>query len=157
MNSDKIVIRKMTQDDISFVVELGYVCFDQRKTVNRFWTPDVPRLAFVTDPDHCFVAVHDTKLVGFSIGAGHLGNDTSLGHIRWTAVHSDYRTLGLGTSLFVTNARSMFAKQKVRVLTDIEADNFASETMVKRVGFQIDFTLNYWFVSNEEFSDTEFR
>lgn len=153
MMSDNIVIRTMRRDDVQSVFELGHDCFDQNRPINRFWTIDVPQLAVVTDPDHCFVAVDNDRIVGFSIGAGQFGSDSSLGFIRWTAVHSEYRSGGLGRRLFAANVRSMITKQKAWIITDIETSNTASEKMVQRLGFRVDFTMNYWSVSATDFLD----
>lgn len=140
----EILIRNMLADDVKAVYELGCSCFKLNETPYQYWTIGEIHQHLQSDPDHCFVALDQDKIVGFSLGSGEFGHDKDTGFIEWTAVHADYHSTGLGSKLFTTNLISLISKRKRQVLTDILASNDKAQKMVEKLGFKIQTTLDWW-------------
>ena len=100
-------IRLMTIDDYEKVYELWMSCAgmglnnldDTKEGMKRF---------LIRNPDTCFVAEIDNKIVGVII----VGNDGRRGYIYHTAVNPQYRKRGIAKSLVDT---VMTALQKIGI------------------------------------------
>lgn len=146
MNSEnkEILIRQMQVEDLPQVYKLGLFCFDIWEVPYQAWTVREVAYHFEAEKDHCFVAVFNDKVVGFSLGAETYDVMLDTGQIEWTAVHPDYHGQNLGSRLFETNCNSMIKKGKRRIVTDVTQTNDAARRMVERAGFQIVATVNFW-------------
>lgn len=95
-------IRKMTLDDYDSIYELWMSCKgmglnnldDSKEGIERF---------IKRNPDTCFVAVIDDKIVGAIM----VGSDGRRGHIYHTAVNLQYRRQGIATHLVDTALQSL--------------------------------------------------
>ncbi|HIT60848.1 MAG TPA: GNAT family N-acetyltransferase [Candidatus Fimousia stercorigallinarum] len=95
-------IRKMTLDDYDSIYELWMSCKgmglnnldDSKEGIERF---------IKRNPDTCFVAVIDDKIVGAIM----VGSDGRRGYIYHTAVNLQYRRQGIATHLVDTALQSL--------------------------------------------------
>lgn len=98
----KMNIRKMTLDDYDSIYELWMSCKgmglnnldDSKEGIERF---------IKRNPDTCFVAVIDDKIVGAIM----VGSDGRRGYIYHTAVNLQYRRQGIATHLVDTALQSL--------------------------------------------------
>lgn len=89
-----MVIRKMTCDDYEEVYQLWMSCAgmglnnldDSQAGIEKF---------LQRNPDTCFVAVTAQRIVGVIL----VGSDGRRGYIYHTAVHPDYRKMGIAKNL----------------------------------------------------------
>jgi len=95
-------IRKMTLDDYDSIYELWMSCKgmglnnldDSKEGIERF---------IKRNPDTCFVAAMDDKIVGAIM----VGSDGRRGYIYHTAVNPQYRRQGIATHLVDTALQSL--------------------------------------------------
>lgn len=98
----KMNIRKITLDDYDSIYELWMSCKgmglnnldDSKEGIERF---------IKRNPDTCFVAVIDDKIVGAIM----VGSDGRRGYIYHTAVNLQYRRQGIATHLVDTALQSL--------------------------------------------------
>ena len=128
MNNMKI--RSMTIEDYDEVYSLWLSCKgmglnnldDSRDGIARF---------IARNPDTCFVAETDNKIVGALMA----GNDGRRGYIYHTAVHPDYRKQGIGTAL-VQSAISALRKSGInKVALVVFARNHNANLFWEKLGF----------------------
>ncbi|MDE5854245.1 MAG: GNAT family N-acetyltransferase [Ruminococcus sp.] len=125
-------IRIMTIDDYEDVYALWISCKgmglnnldDSKGGINRF---------LKRNPETCFVAESDNKIVGVII----VGNDGRRGYIYHTAVNPDYRHKGIATKL-VNRAMSAIKNMGInKVALVVFERNIAGNTFWEKIGFTV--------------------
>ena len=125
-------IRIMTIDDYEDVYALWISCKgmglnnldDSKDGINRF---------LKRNPETCFVAESDNKIVGVII----VGNDGRRGYIYHTAVNPDYRHKGIATKL-VNRAMSAIKDMGInKVALVVFERNTAGNTFWEKIGFTV--------------------
>lgn len=137
----KIVIEKMTVDDIDNVVEVEKDCFSTPWSRESF-------LREVTNNELALylVAKIENRAVGY-IGVWEILNE---GHITNVAVHSSYRNLGIGNML-VSKLLSLCKKSGIDAFTlEVRESNVTAKNLYKKHGFEeCGMRKNYYQDNNE--------
>ncbi len=131
-------IRKMTISDYDAVYELWMSCKnmgfndvdDSREGIERFLR---------RNPDTCFVAVDEGRLVGVILG----GHDGRRGFIHHAAVAGTHRRQGLGTRLVQACLEAMKAEQISKVALLVFKYNDDGNAFWEKQGFTVREDLNY--------------
>lgn len=125
-------IRIMTIEDYEEVYALWLSCKgmglnnldDSRDGIERFLN---------RNPETCFVAENDNRIVGVII----VGNDGRRGYIYHTAVHQNYRYNGIATKL-VNKAISMLKSIGInKVALVVFGRNIAGNAFWEKLGFAV--------------------
>lgn len=131
-------IRKMTINDYDDVYALWMSCTgmglnnldDSRDGIDRF---------LKRNPETCFVASDNNEIIGVIIA----GNDGRRGYIYHTAVHSEYRKRGVGSSL-TDAALSALKEQGInKAALVVFNKNTAGNDFWERIGFTTREDLTY--------------
>ncbi len=105
MNTDKIVIRQMREEDIPGAMQL-------KKAENWNQTEDDWRTLLKIDPHVCLAATSDSKVVG-TVTAANYNNE--LAWIGMMLVDKDFRGRGLGKCLLTTLLEKLEAFQSIKL------------------------------------------
>lgn len=129
---DKDMIRKMSIDDYKAVYNLWLSCKgmglndvdDSEDGIARF---------LARNPDTCFVAAKEGKLVGVIMA----GNDGRRGYVYHTAVHPDCRKQGIGSALVdaALNALKQIGISKVALV--VFDKNAGGNSFWEKQGFTV--------------------
>lgn len=127
-----MIIRLMTLSDYEQVYKLWLSCTgmglnnldDSREGIERF---------LKRNPETCFVALKDEKVVGVIIA----GNDGRRGYIYHTAVNPDYRNQGIGRKL-VDNVMIALEKEGInKVALVVFERNEIGNSFWENTGFMV--------------------
>lgn len=139
-NGHHVTIRCMTIDDIAPVFHLGEKLFTLEFSPNLYRTWDEYEVIsnYQSDPEFCFVAEDDDKIVGFLISTIISKPLTSwrYGYLIWLGVTQSHQSEGVASRLF-HHFRNTMIKNGVRMLlVDTEADNISALRFFDKMGFE---------------------
>lgn len=125
-------LRKMTINDYEKIYNLWLSCKgmglndvdDSEEGIARF---------LARNPDTCFVAEKDGKLVGVIM----TGNDGRRGYIYHTAVHPDYRKQGIGSALVATTLNTLKQIGISKVALVVFEKNAGGNAFWEKQGFTV--------------------
>ena len=136
----EVYIREMEIDDISAVYHLGESLFTSEEfpILYRTWDAFEVTDYFSSDPDYCFVAETEGKVVGFIIGTIIRKEGTAwkrYGYVSWIGVDEDFQRTNLGFRLYQKLEKKL-QKDGVRmIIADTDADNKGALAFFNEVGF----------------------
>lgn len=137
-----IEIKPMDIDDIPSVYHLGERLFtsEEYPILYRTWDAYEVTNNFTSDPEYCFVAEHDKRVVGFVLGTTIEKEGTAwkkYGYLNWIGVDEDFQRMGLGKRLYKA-LESHLREDGVRMMmADTGQDNTESMAFFKKMGFSI--------------------
>ena len=127
-NLQKIKVRQMEIDDIPSVYHLGERLFtsDDLPILYRTWDPYELTTAFNSDPEYCFVAETDDKVVGFLLATTVEKEGTAwkkYGYISWVGVDEEYQGSHLAHRLYRKVEQELRSIGVRMILADTEQGN----------------------------------
>lgn len=135
-------IRQMEIDDISSVYHLGERLFTSEEfpILYRTWDPYEVTDYFISDPDYCFVAEADGKVVGFILATTIEKEGTAwkkYGYLSWIGVDDSFQRTNLGLRLYRKLEDGLRQEGVRMVIADTEADNAPAIAFLKKMGFSL--------------------
>ncbi len=139
----KVMIRRMTRNDIHEVLFLDRIVTGQRRDVIKY--EDIASANPGTPPDISFIAEIDGKMVGFSINRTMylMVPLTEVCIIHAILVHPDYRGHGIGKKLIQALLNHCQTEGIGTVRALIPRDNKELQSLFKRQGFQRSHIVNF--------------
>ena len=136
----EVTIRQMEIDDISAAYHLGEDLFTSEKLpiLYRTWDPYEVTDHFSSDPDYCFVAEADGKIVGFVLATTIQKEGTAwntYGYLSWIGVDKDFQRTNLGLRLYRRLEDKMKEDGARMIICDTEANNKGAISFFKTLGF----------------------
>ena len=123
----KIIIRKMTMDDIEQVLAIDRVSFSLP------WPERSFRFELTDNPaSRCWVAEMDGKLVGMIV-AWLIVSEV---HIATLATHPDFRRQGIAKKLLAYALRELRNEGAQSSFLEVRASNFAAQEMYRKFGYE---------------------
>ncbi|MET7828995.1 GNAT family N-acetyltransferase [Streptomyces sp. NPDC005386] len=140
--SPAVTIGAMQVAHLPDVLGLGHRAFDTAVKPYTGWSLSAVAAHFEASHPACFVALQDDALCGFVLGSITFEQRTDWGYLEWIAVAPSARGQGVAGRL-VTHCRDRLTEfGATAVITDVEARNEASTTLMNRHGFQTRATVN---------------
>ena len=123
----KIIIRKMTRDDIEQVLAIDRVSFSLP------WPERSFRFELTDNPaSRCWVAEMDGKLVGMIV-AWLIVSEV---HVATLATHPDFRRQGIAKKLLAYALRELRNEGAQSSFLEVRASNFAAQEMYRKFGYE---------------------
>lgn len=123
----KIIIRKMTMDDIEQVLAIDRVSFSLP------WPERSFRFELTDNPaSRCWVAEMDGKLVGMIV-AWLIVSEV---HVATLATHPDFRRQGIAKKLLAYALRELRNEGAQSSFLEVRASNFAAQEMYRKFGYE---------------------
>ncbi len=139
---NETIIREMEIDDVSAVYHLGEMLFTSEEfpILYRTWDPYEVTDYFTSDPDYCFVAESEDRIVGFILATTIEKEGTAwkkYGYLSWIGVDEEFQGTNLGRRLY-RRLEERLQEDGVRmVIADTEAENKKAIAFFKTVGFSL--------------------
>ncbi|WP_034594026.1 GNAT family N-acetyltransferase [Hamadaea tsunoensis] len=135
-----VSIVPMDLDHLRQVRDLGLRVFDVTVKPYTSWslTTIAEHLDSVDQPgiaSACWVALDGDTVVGFVLGSMTFELRDDWAYLEWIAVSPDHQGQGIARRLVEACCTALFAVGATRVVTDVEASNTASATLMTRSGF----------------------
>ena len=125
--SERYTIRRLGIDDLAPVFHLGEKLYTLQRNPNlyRMWDATQVVEYYASDPDGCFVAELNDKIVGFLLSyvVDKHKSKRFYGYLEWLAVHPDHQGKGLASRLFERFLKYMRSLNVPMLLVDVEASN----------------------------------
>jgi len=136
----EVSIREMDIDDISAVYHLGENLFTSEEfpILYRTWDAFEVTDYFSSDPDYCFVAETDGRVVGFIIGTIIRKEGTAwkrYGYVSWIGVDEDFQRTNLGFRLYHKLEKKLQDDGVRMMIADTDAGNIGALAFFNEVGF----------------------
>ena len=123
----KIIVRKMTMDDIEQVLAIDRVSFSLP------WPERSFRFELTDNPaSRCWVAEMDGKLVGMIV-AWLIVSEV---HVATLATHPDFRRQGIAKKLLAYTLRELRNEGAQSSFLEVRASNFAAQEMYRKFGYE---------------------
>ena len=138
----RVTIRQMEIDDVGPVYHLGEKLFtsDEFPILYRTWDPYEVTDHFTSDPDYCFVAEVEEKIIGFILATTIEKEGTAwkkYGYLSWIGVDETFQRTNLGFRLY-RKLEERLQEDGVRmVIADTDADNEEAIAFFNAIGFSI--------------------
>jgi len=137
--SERYTIRRLGIDDLAPVFHLGEKMYTLQRNPNlyRMWDATQVVEYYASDPDGCFVAVLNEKIVGFLLSyvVDKHKSKRFYGYLEWLAIHPDHQGKGLASRLFDRFMKYMRSLDVPMLLVDVEASNDKALTFFMSKGF----------------------
>jgi ribosomal protein S18 acetylase RimI-like enzyme len=129
----------MQLQDIATVFQAGNSIFTVSEFPNmyRTWDDFCVVENFESNPEFCFVAESNQKVVGFLLGCSMIKKSISSsvrGYIQWVAVQTKFRRQGIATRLIAEFQTVARAQNITLLLADTPADNTPALQMFEKAG-----------------------
>lgn len=136
------VIRQIEIDDISAVYHLGEQLFtsEDLPILYRTWYPNEVTEHFSYEPDYCFVAEKDERIIGFILGTTMEKEGTAwrrYGYVSWIGVDEDHKRSGLGVRLYRKLEEQLLRDGVRMVIADTQGNNRDAIAFLKGLGFSV--------------------
>jgi ribosomal protein S18 acetylase RimI-like enzyme len=136
------VIRQIEIDDISAVYHLGEQLFtsEELPILYRTWYPNEVTEHFSYEPDYCFVAEKDERIIGFILGTTMEKEGTAwrrYGYVSWIGVDEDHKRSGLGVRLYRKLEEQLLRDGVRMVIADTQGNNRGAIAFLKGLGFSV--------------------
>ncbi|GAA4018617.1 hypothetical protein GCM10022247_47790 [Allokutzneria multivorans] len=125
----------MRLDHLAGVLALGNRVFDVTAMPYTSWSLSSVAVHLDAQPLACWVAESDEEVVGFVLGSMSYDEREDWGYLEWIAVDPAHQGQGLAGKLLDACCGALFAEGATRIVTDVEASNVASATLMQRNGF----------------------
>lgn len=136
---EKVIIRRMTIDDLPVVYHIGEQLFTSREAPLLYRTWDEYEIVdvFNTDPELCLVAELNGEVVGFIIGTTieKPGTAWKYGYVTWIGVKKAYQKMSVGSKLYKSLEKKMREIGVRMMIVDTEESNREAISFFRRVGF----------------------
>ena len=124
----KLVIRKMTLEDVPSVIELD------QKSFSLPWPERSFRFELTANPaSRCWVAELDGKLVGMIV----IWLVIDEAHVATIATHPDFRRKGIGTKLLSHALRQMIEEGARSSFLEVREHNVGAQEMYRKFGYEV--------------------
>jgi len=135
-----VIIRQLEIDDLAQVYRLGERLFtsDDMPILYRTWDPYEVTDYFSSDPDYCFVAEVDDKIVGFLLATTIEKEGTAwkrYGYISWLGVDEAFQRNNLARRLYRRLEDRLLEDGVRMVIADTDGDNAEAIDFFKAIGF----------------------
>ena len=137
----KVIIRKMTLQDVPAVVELDSLSFSLP------WPESSFRFELTENPaSRCWVAEEDGRVIG-AVVAWLLVDEA---HIATLATHPDFRRQGIARKLLSHVLRHMLDEGAVSSFLEVRESNVAAQEMYRKFGYQESGRRKRYYKDNDE-------
>ncbi len=138
--NDDVTISEIQFEDIVEIYNLGNKLFTSDKWINiyRCWDEYEIIERYIGDKEHCLVAKHNKKVIGFALGAlvEKKRSAWRYGYLTWTGVSPKFAGQGVGKKL-LKKMTSLFKEAGVKIiLVDTSTENSRALNFFKRNGFE---------------------
>ncbi|GHF40780.1 MULTISPECIES: GNAT family N-acetyltransferase [Streptomyces] len=117
------------------VLNLGHRAYDVNAMPYTSWSLSTVAAHWDAQPEACWVAVDDEGLLGFVLGSLSYDEREDWGYLEWIALDERARGKGIASTLVERCCTALFTAGASRIITDVEAGNQASASMMRRNGF----------------------
>ena len=136
----KLDIREMEVDDVPSVYHLGERLFTSEDfpILYRTWDAYEVTGAFTSDPEYCFVAEADGRVVGFVLGTTIEKEGTAwkkYGYLSWIGVDEDFQRKRLGQRLYKKLEEKLRLDGVRMVMADTGKGNKEAIAFFESMGF----------------------
>jgi ribosomal protein S18 acetylase RimI-like enzyme len=133
-------IRQMEIDDIGPVYHLGEDLFtsEELPILYRTWDPYEVTHYFTSDPEYCFVAETNGKIVGFVLAETIEKEGTAwkkYGYLSWIGVAEKFQRTNLGRRLYRKLEDTLKGEGVRMMIADTAADNEPAIKFFAKLGF----------------------
>ncbi|WP_433870658.1 GNAT family N-acetyltransferase [Saccharopolyspora sp. CA-218241] len=125
----------MRLEHLAGVLELGNRVFDVSAMPYTSWSLSSVAVHLDAQPDSCWVAEHDGRVVAFVLGSLSYDEREDWGYVEWIGVDPDHQGEGLARALLEASCQALFAAGATRIITDVEKGNESSAKLMRRSGF----------------------
>jgi ribosomal-protein-alanine N-acetyltransferase len=137
----KLILRKMTLDDVSAVVELD------QKSFSLPWPERSFRFELTDNPaSRCWVAELDGKIVGMIV-VWLLVNEA---HVATIATHPDFRRKGIAKRLLSHALRRLIDEGARSSFLEVRESNIAAQEMYRKFGYEETGRRRRYYKDNDE-------
>lgn len=126
MLNQSYLIRKMTEEDLSSVMEI------EKEAFTLPWS----RESYLSELKNNFAAYMVCDVEGEIAGYGGIWVVFEQAHITNVAIGKDYRQKGLGHSLMVELEQIARQRKATHILLEVRPSNLAARTLYKNLGFE---------------------
>jgi ribosomal protein S18 acetylase RimI-like enzyme len=141
LSASVVTIRPMQLQDIATVFQAGNSIFTASEFPNmyRTWDDFCVVENFESNPEFCFVAEGNQKVVGFLLGCSMIKKSNAIhnsvrGYIQWVAVQTKFRRQGIATRLIAEFQNVARTQNITLLLADTPADNTPALQMFEKAG-----------------------
>ena len=128
-------IRPMAVDDFSPVYKLGLRCYNVLDKPYNYWSLREVASHLEGNPDLCFVAESERRVVAFVMGDRQFEILKNTGHLEWIAVDEEFRRQGIASCLIREMEQVFRRLGKEQIVADISSENTVSRAMAQHSGF----------------------
>lgn len=137
----KLLIRKMTLEDVPGVIDLDH------KSFSLPWPERSFRFELTANPaSRCWVAELDGKLVGMIV----VWLIIDEAHVATLATHPDFRRRGIGTKLLSHALRHMIEEGARSSFLEVRESNFSAQEMYRKFGYEASGRRPHYYKDNGE-------
>ena len=137
----KLIIRKMTLEDVSAVVELDRISFSLP------WPERSFRFELTDNPaSRCWVAEFDGKIVGMSV----VWLIVEEAHVATLATHPDFRRKGIAKRLLSHTLRHMIGEGAQSSFLEVRASNLPAQELYRKFGYEESGIRRRYYKDNDE-------
>jgi [ribosomal protein S18]-alanine N-acetyltransferase len=123
----KLIIRKMTLEDVPNVIELD------QKSFSLPWPERSFRFELTVNPaSRCWVAELEGKIVGMIV----VWLILEEAHVATIATHPDFRRKGIGTKLLSYTLRHLIDEGARSSFLEVRESNFSAQEMYRKFGYE---------------------
>lgn len=137
-------IRPMEVHDFADVYELGVRSYKVTDKPYNYWSIREVADHLERNPDLCFVAVADDRVVGFVLGDKTFEILEDTAHLEWIAVDERCRRHGIARLLLEEAVEAVERLGKHVVVADIASDNPHSRGLAEKLGFSEGLSVTYF-------------
>jgi ribosomal protein S18 acetylase RimI-like enzyme len=150
-----ISITPLGFDHLRPVLDLGYRVFDVTTKPYTSWSLTTIAEHLDTRDSSCWVALDGGEVAGFVLGSMEFELRDDWAYLEWIAVDPAYQGRGIAKRLLNTCCDGLFAAGAARVVTDVEASNEASATLMTHSGFAPAVTVTLYVRPNPSYEPLE--
>ena len=137
----KLILRKMTLEDVPSVIDLD------RKSFSLPWPERSFRFELTANPaSRCWVAELDGKIVGMIV----VWLILEEAHVATLATHPDCRRQGIGTKLLAHALRHMIDEGARSSFLEVRESNFSAQEMYRKFGYEVSGRRPRYYKDNNE-------
>jgi len=137
----KLIIRRMTLEDVSAVVELDRISFSLP------WPERSFRFELTDNPaSRCWVAEFDGKIVGMIV----VWLIVEEAHVATLATHPDFRRKGIAKRLLSHTLRQMIGEGAQSSFLEVRASNLPAQELYRKFGYEESGIRRRYYKDNDE-------
>lgn len=137
----KLIIRKMTLEDVPSVIDLD------QKSFSLPWPERSFRFELTANPaSRCWVAELEGKIVGMIV----VWLIVEEAHVATIATHPDFRRRGIGTQLLAYALRQMIEEGARSSFLEVRENNLGAQEMYRKFGYETSGRRPHYYKDNNE-------